>query len=134
MGRDGARPSRVNKWSEMTIGALIGTWRAPPVPRRRAGRWELCFAATRHGPNVERLLVRRLRGTAALQVKNGHQSFSRKLGTLPSFHPSTLPSFHPSILPPFHPSILPPFHPSSLPPSPLIQLRREPLFLQRNAS
>src|SRR6516162_8144919 len=110
-GRSPSPP--VNKWSEMTIGALIGTWRAPPVPRRRAGRWELCFAATRHGPNVERLLVRRLRGTAALQVKNSHPSFRENLAP---FHRSTLPPFHPSTLPPFHPSTLPPFHPSTLSP------------------
>src|SRR5215471_7917864 len=56
-----------------------------------------------------------LRGTAALQVDKGHQSFESGLSILPSFHPPTLPPSHPSILPPFHPSILPSFHPSILP-------------------
>ena len=72
MGRDGARPSRVNKWSEGTIGALIKTWRAPG-PSAPAERRELRFAATRHAPNVGLYGVPRLRGTAALQSQCSFQ-------------------------------------------------------------
>src|SRR5262249_44966855 len=68
-GCKGLQPSK----SRRTIGALIKTWRAP-VPRRRAGRWNLRFAATRQASNVGPLWVPRLQRTAALQVKEDHWS------------------------------------------------------------
>ena len=45
-----------------------------PVPRRRVGRWKLCCSGQRHGRLLGSLLVSRLRGTAALQVRDNHRS------------------------------------------------------------
>jgi hypothetical protein len=40
---------------------------------------KLCFAATTHASNVGPLLVLRLQGTAALQVRNEHWSLDQDL-------------------------------------------------------
>jgi len=60
-------------------------WRAP-VPRRRADRYKLCFAATRHAPNVGSLWVRRLQGrdclshcSAVILLRFDHELEGRRL-------------------------------------------------------
>jgi len=86
MGRDGARPSqqmiRNDHWS------FDQDLEGGPVPRRRACRCKLCFAATRHAPNVGALLVARLQGTAALQGHSqsvfGSDPFQGGMASVPS--------------------------------------------------
>ena len=62
--------------SGTAIEAFMTIWRAP-VSRRRPGRWKLCLAKTCHLSIFrESLLVPRLQGTAALQVRNRTLLFS----------------------------------------------------------
>ena len=74
-GCKGLQPSR----SGTTIGAFDQDLEGAGPSAAGLDRCKLCFAAARHAFNLGPLLVPRLQGTAALQVRNDYWGFDQDL-------------------------------------------------------